>query len=172
MPNMCPRYRQHMPKIYPIYPRYPQDMSNISPSYAQDMYKVCPRYAQDSPKICPNHAWDMPMICPRYAQDLTKSQKHHSVSNIDSRDTSGSKKIEDNDDDKLSVNTKKRGGFLDKWPLDEVGSLVGGGPKHTAKEMWGELMYCAWASCSVTQCALKLSLFWATSSRWVVGISQ
>ena len=102
MPNMCPRYRQHMPKIYPIYPRYPQDMSNISPSYAQDMYKVCPRYAQDSPNICLNYAWDMPMICPRYAQDLTKSQKHHSVSNIDPRDTSGSKKIEDNDDDKES----------------------------------------------------------------------
>ena len=33
---------------------------------------------------------------------MTKSQKHHSVSNIDPRDTSGSKKIEDNDDDKES----------------------------------------------------------------------
>ena len=50
------------------------------------------------PKLCLRYANDMPEICPRFDK-ISKTSLSDSVSNVDPRDISGSKKIEDNDDD-------------------------------------------------------------------------
>ena len=57
----------------------------------------------------------MPEICPRFDK-ISKTSLSDSVSNMDPRDISGSKKIEDNDDDKESFPgiQKKAAASLDK----------------------------------------------------------
>ena len=84
MPNICPRYAQHIPYICPTYSKniiricliYAQDMSNICPRNAKNMLKTCQGHdkgsAQYLPIICHRYAQVMLNICPTYAQHMSQ----------------------------------------------------------------------------------------------------